>query len=153
MRTPSSEGPIAFGRVNVYGRVMTLALAQYRDGHPAIVGTSIAEEGFEEPYDMLSVNLGHTFAPLEPWEVWVKDYSDNVSMAEAALETGLFEETDKNEPSGHVLIPIWRLKAESLDAAVRDLIAARMAWPVPNETNVDRANAPDLNLDRQRISG
>ena len=47
-------------------------------------------------------------ARLEKGEFCIKNWSENVEVAEDAINSGLFIDTGKKIHSGHVLAPIWR---------------------------------------------
>lgn len=95
------------GTIKVGDDEVTLFLAAYGDGTPAVIG----QMGSGEPYGKLSVNpAGRRKIPAG--HIAVKTWSENVAFAAAAERSGLFE------PSGYppVLLPndlkapVWKVK-------------------------------------------
>jgi hypothetical protein len=68
-----------------------------------------------EPFGTLTVNIPEALEvhkeKLGDMEIVVKTWSENEALAEAALKTGLFEDTGRRISTGFVLAQIWRVKA------------------------------------------
>lgn len=59
------------------------------------------------PYATFSTYLPN--AQLLPDEVLVKTWSENADLREPILAAGLFVDTGRRVPSGHVTAEVWRL--------------------------------------------
>lgn len=60
-----------------------------------------------EPMGHLTVNLPDH--ELGDREVFIKNWSENEPLAKAALASGLFRDTGRRVPSGHVMVPVWEI--------------------------------------------
>ena len=67
----------------------------------------VTDDEIQEPFATLTVNIVE--ARLEENEIIVKTWSENESIAKAALETGLFENTGKLIPTGYVNAQVWKV--------------------------------------------
>ena len=65
------------------------------------------------PYAHLSVNLPNE--PLEHGEFFMKDYAENVSLAEAAKKSGLFTPVGRTAQAGYVRVSVWRFANAATD--------------------------------------
>jgi len=86
-----------------------VALRYAKGGRLAIM---LVEQG--EPIATLSVNVPDV--ELEPLEFVVKGYSENQELPEAALTSGLFEQTGRTVMVGFEPCEVWRLKPGVLDS-------------------------------------
>ena len=95
------------GEVYFRGKALEiLKETYYSNERPAII---LHEKGDPAPYATLTTNMIHE--SLEDGEFFVKDWTENEEIAAHILEfAGLFEDTGKTVPSGHVEVPIWRFK-------------------------------------------
>ena len=91
-------------RFKYEGKTVHLQKKTYENHRLAIL--VVSSDG--EPLATLTVNLPNH--RLEPGEFFVKNYSENIGIAEAAMASGLFEATGKEVPHGWVNIPVWRFK-------------------------------------------
>lgn len=71
----------------------------------------VAKDG--SPYAHLSVNLPNE--PLEQGEFFMKDYAENVSLAEAAKKSGLFTPIGRTAQAGYVTVSAWRFANAATD--------------------------------------
>lgn len=87
--------------IGPYGEQLEVHLSSYtNNGNLSVRLTD--EEG---PYTTLSTNVE---AKLGEGEFYVK-VDDQEEVVDAALKSGLFVDTGRWTPSGHTVIPIWRL--------------------------------------------
>lgn len=97
-------------KVNLYGTEYTVQLqvaGTYDNGRIAIQAIDTSDRS---PFGMVSVNIPN--APVNEGEFCLKDYSENEGWARAAVDAcGLFEDTGRSGASGHVVVPIYRLKS------------------------------------------
>lgn len=95
-------------KVKAYGKVtiVRILLTKYEGNNRIAI---LLEDAYTlEPFGKLTVNLpGVT---LEPDEILVKGWSENEALANAAIETGLFERTGKIVPTGFAIAEIWKIK-------------------------------------------
>ncbi len=63
-----------------------------------------------EPLATFSVNLGPYGVPTAPGEFCAKTYGENADLVQPLLASGWFEVTPRSANSGHVSVPIWRLR-------------------------------------------
>lgn len=82
-----------------------LVADKYHTGNLAIMG--VCEDG--EPFATLTVNMPQHQHLLEEDEVFIKNWSENESFAQAALISGYFIKTAKSIPTGFVKAPIWKV--------------------------------------------
>ena len=76
------------------------------NGRPCIE-LRLKEGDFWEPFCALTVNLPKE--ELNEGEVFIKDWSENERVAQAALASGLFRDTGKLVRTGFVHAPIWEV--------------------------------------------
>jgi hypothetical protein len=81
----------------------------------SVVGGAIAIQlvDDEDPSELLatfSTNLVPYGASVAGDEFCVKTWSENEALVAPMLATGLFEDTGRRVPSGHVVAPVWRIK-------------------------------------------
>jgi hypothetical protein len=94
------------GQLTIGEAQVTLLRGHYASGETMVVARDTAG-----PYGVLSVNLPGT--PLGPDEVAIKNWGENAPLARAALASGLFAPTGREEPlpSGTGLrAPIWQIR-------------------------------------------
>lgn len=77
--------------------------------------TSVVLDAGASPFggDYIKVSV-NTDEVLPPGEFCVKLYSENEGLEEQLMASGLFEDTGIRIPSGHVILPVWRLKIDRL---------------------------------------
>lgn len=68
-----------------------------------------------EPIGKLSVNLVDEVHTLSPKEFFAKVWSENEGIAKDALASGLFEDTGRRVPTGHVEAQVWRVVGDTPD--------------------------------------
>ena len=84
---------------------LRVEIGRYRDnGNMAV--SLIEEDGFNSPFGSLSVNID---LPLAEGEFFAKTWSENDELAQAALASGVFEDTGRRVPYGFVEAQVWRL--------------------------------------------
>ena len=88
------------------GTELIVKLNTYR-GNGRIAVSLVENDEIHSPYGMLSVN---TDAQLSRGEFVVKTWSENEGIAQAALDSGFFEDTGKQVACGFAMAPIWKLK-------------------------------------------
>jgi len=93
------------GIINANGEDITLIQSLYADGRPAI----LARDAEGLPYGTLSVNPDPEVA-LPQDCVAIKAWSENASLAQTALASGLFEDTGERLSMGYETAPVWRIK-------------------------------------------
>ncbi len=84
------------------GEEVLVKMDEYSNGRRAVLIESV--EGF--PLATLSTNLPEH--KLDNDEFFVKDWSENASIAAAAKASGLFLDTGKTVRTGFVTVQIWR---------------------------------------------
>lgn len=94
------------GRITIPGESEPVALTVYNYSNGRLAIEATCADG--EPYSRLSSNVVE--AEMAPGEFAVKDYGENVQLAIFAFASGLFEATGRNVRTGHVTMPVWRLK-------------------------------------------
>lgn len=62
------------------------------------------------PLGTLSTNVPDHAHVLQPGEFFAKTYSENTRLADAALSSGLFEDTGRTIRCGYLTLPIWRVQ-------------------------------------------
>ncbi|HNS55596.1 MAG TPA: hypothetical protein PKO34_00965 [Smithellaceae bacterium] len=92
-------------KIVVNGYSTTIHLEEYSEGGRLAIILVCDDDGQE--YGTLTVNMPEV--PLEPDEIIVKRWSENVNMSEAALMSGLFQDTGKRVATGFVQAHIWRI--------------------------------------------
>jgi hypothetical protein len=60
----------------------------------------------------LSVNIPPYSETLADGQFFAKTYHENSEIAKQCMETGLFEEVGLTFPSGHISVPLWKLKGK-----------------------------------------
>lgn len=90
------------GQLNIHGEKVDIMQTQYRDGRPCL--QLMCDEG---PYATFSVNV--PTIGLEPGQVAVKTWSENESLREPMLATGLFKDTGIRIPCGFSDAEIWTM--------------------------------------------
>ena len=63
-----------------------------------------------EPWATITVNVNAHLPDSRC--VTIKNYSENANLVQPLLDTGIFEEMHQWISSGHVKVPIWRIKDE-----------------------------------------
>ena len=76
----------------------------------AIAIQLVDDEDPSEPMATFSTNLVPYGASVAEDEFCVKTWSENEVLVAPMLATGLFEDTGRRVPSGHVVAPVWRIK-------------------------------------------
>jgi hypothetical protein len=76
----------------------------------AIAIQLVDDEDLSEPLAMFSTKLVPCGAAVAEDEFCVKTWSENEVLVAPMLATGLFEDTGRRVPSGHVVAPVWRIK-------------------------------------------
>ena len=71
-------------------------------------------DGFALPYAVLTVWLDST-KDLGEGEFYVKTWSENSDIAEAALASGIFIDTGKRKDLGFVQAQVWKFATSSED--------------------------------------
>lgn len=96
------------------GRVMTPFgdAAVYVGRYPAGGAIAVQLVGWStgEPLGVFSTNLVPYGARVGEAEFCAKVWSENEPLVDAMQTSGLFEDTGRVEPTGHVLAPVWRIK-------------------------------------------
>ena len=95
-------------KFKVYDSTVYFKVEHYQQNNRIALQLMTNDKGYEEPSCTLTVNIPE--AELCDDEVLIKNWSENERSAKAAFETGLFEDTGKNYPSGYVSAPVWRIK-------------------------------------------
>ena len=92
------------------GDLCRITQVNYADGNPGLQVLYWDKE-FESwlPYATLSVNLPEK-GSLPPKHYYIKTWSENAAISNYFRKTGLFVNTDRVVPTGHVVAEIWRLK-------------------------------------------
>lgn len=92
--------------VNLFGEIykVSFCLEKYQNGGRVALRAILDNR---EPFGMLTVNIPE--ARIGDGEIIVKTWSENEPLAEAALASGLFIDTGKRIPTGHVFAQVWRL--------------------------------------------
>lgn len=88
-----------------YGEAV-VRMGCYGNGRLAI---QLVNAETEEPIGKLTVNLPGE--ELGGGEFFVKTWSENEGIAAAALASGVFEDTGRRVPTGHVEAQVWRFCA------------------------------------------
>jgi hypothetical protein len=89
----------------VHGQKCHVSYCYYDNGRMAI--KYICDEGV---MGVLTVNIPDTY--LADGEFFVKTWSENEKLAKAAINTGIFEDTGKREPTGFVEAQVWKFKKQ-----------------------------------------
>ena len=97
------------GRIATPYGAATIQVGRYPAGG-AIAIQLVADDEPREPLATFSANLVPYGAEVSSDEFCVKTWSENEALVEPMLLTGLFEDTGKRVPSGHVIAPVWRIK-------------------------------------------
>jgi hypothetical protein len=63
-----------------------------------------------EPIATLSTCIPDHVHKLEEGEFFVKNWSENETLAQEAFESGLFIDTGKSAATGYVVAPVWKFK-------------------------------------------
>lgn len=92
--------------VSMYGSTFNVVLRPVTYLKNNRVALAVREED-GSPVGSLTVNLPDF--PLGEREIFVKDWSENEELAKSMLASGLFKDTGKRVPSGHVMVPIWEI--------------------------------------------
>ena len=87
----------------------TILVGRYPTGG-AIALQLVVTADPSEPIATFSSNLVPSGANLAANEFCVKTWSENEDLVAPMYLTGLFEDTGKRVPSGHVASPVWRIK-------------------------------------------
>jgi hypothetical protein len=74
------------------------------------IAVQLVGVGTGEPLGVFSTNLVPYGARVGDSEFCAKVWSENEPLVEPMLSSGLFEDTGRIEPSGHVLAPVWRIR-------------------------------------------
>jgi hypothetical protein len=103
-------GSFKFNYLGGGGRILVAMRREYSNGRLAV--EIVDERG--EPYGTLSANIVDQPDPGEiagnQHAFYVKNWSENEPLAEAAWRSGLFEDTGLTRPSRFVEAPIWTIK-------------------------------------------
>lgn len=100
---------MVIGHINTqFGLAALLVTAYQSPGNLALILEDV-HDGSD--IGTLSTNIDGT--KLESDEFFVKNWSENESLAKAAYDSGLFEDTGKKVQTGFVQAPIWRIKHAS----------------------------------------
>jgi len=96
--------------VEAFGDTYDLVVykGEYQNGGIAI-DIRCLENGYEEPYAVLSVNLPEVSHALDKNEFFVKLWSENNHLHKPMIESGLFIDTGRFAVGGYVDAPIWKL--------------------------------------------
>jgi len=79
--------------------------AQYADGNLAV----LLEDEFGSPLSKLSVNMPDSAYLLNENQFFAKTYSENEELAQDALASGLFRQTNTVVKNGWVTCPVWEI--------------------------------------------
>ena len=102
------------GPSQLIGRVATpfgealIYVGRYPAG--GAIAVQLVEVGTGEPLGVFSTNLVPYGARVGDTEFCAKVWSENEPLVDPMLASGLFEDTGRVEPTGHVLAPVWRIK-------------------------------------------
>lgn len=97
--------PYSIGRIQTACGPTDVLLGSYANGTPAVQFAGPDDE----PHGTLSTNVPDQAHVLQPGEFFAKTYSENASLAEAALSSGLFADTGRTVRCGYLTLPIWRV--------------------------------------------
>lgn len=86
------------------GETLKIDVKQYSNGRPAL--QLVDEDGL--PYAKLTVNIPEVDQGEE--ELFIKDWAENEFLANAAITSGLFEDTGKKIKTGFCETAIWIIK-------------------------------------------
>lgn len=92
-------------KFKVFDTVLHITVEEYQASKT--IALQLVDE-LDDYYCMLSVNIPES-KMLPPDHVFIKNWSENEKVAEAAFATGLFEDTGKKAQSGYVQAPLWRI--------------------------------------------
>lgn len=101
------------GSINTELGLVDIVVGRYPSGNAicvVLVGADPECHCFGEDMLVFSTNLVPYGAELHPTEFNVKTWSENESVVQPMLQSGLFEDTGKWVGSGFVRSPIWRIK-------------------------------------------
>lgn len=85
--------------------VARVKTAQYADGNLAV----LLEDEFGSPLSKLSVNMPDSAYLLNENQFFAKTYSENEELAQDALASGLFRQTNTVVKNGWVTCPVWEI--------------------------------------------
>jgi hypothetical protein len=85
--------------------VARVKTSQYSDGNLAI----LLEDEFGSPLSKLSVNMPDSAYLLSENQFFAKTYSENEELAQDALASGLFRQTNTIVKNGWVSCPVWEI--------------------------------------------
>ena len=91
-------------KTSSYG-VARVKTSQYSDGNLAI----LLEDEFGSPLSKLSVNMPDSAYLLNENQFFAKTYSENEEIAQDALASGLFRQTNTIVKNGWVSCPVWEI--------------------------------------------
>src|SRR4051794_28860925 len=97
------------GRVTTPFGVALVCVSRYPTG--GAIAVQLVGVGRGEPLGVFSTNLVPYGARVGDAEFCAKVWWENGPLAEPMLASGLFEDTGRVEPAGHVLAPVWRIKS------------------------------------------
>ncbi|GIK44893.1 MAG: DUF4313 domain-containing protein [Anaerolineae bacterium] len=92
------------GEIKALGHEIELMAVRYGNGRPAIVMAD-KEDGL--PFGNLSTNLPDVH--LGQNEIFIKTWSENNSLRQPALDSGLFRDTGRRVPVGHAEAEVWEM--------------------------------------------
>ncbi|MCL4722808.1 MAG: hypothetical protein KJZ90_00835 [Rhodocyclaceae bacterium] len=92
------------GEIKALGHEIELMAVRYGNGRPAIVMAD-KEDGL--PFGNLSTNLPDVH--LGQNEIFVKTWGENGPLRQPVLESGLFRDTGRRVPAGHVEAEVWEM--------------------------------------------
>lgn len=98
--------------IRAHGQNFSIQLYEmkYHNGTPAIQAFCF-DEGYPEPFGMITVNIEGVSEVLPEGEFCVKTWSENEFWAVDALKaSGLYEPTGRETRAGFCMAPIWRRK-------------------------------------------
>ncbi len=104
MSTPQQ----CIGRIDTPYGSATIVVGRYPAGG-AIAIQLVDDDEPMEPIATFSTNLVPYGATVANDEFCVKTWSENEDLVSPMLSTGLFQDTGKRVPSGHVVSPVWRI--------------------------------------------
>lgn len=94
------------GEIQACGEKLDLVRRIYAGGNLAIELVS-TQDG--ERFGVLTVNLPESIELGQRGEIAVKTWNENQPLREPALASGLFVDTGRRIPTGHVEAEVWRL--------------------------------------------
>jgi len=105
---PMSTPQQCIGRIDTPYGSATIVVGRYPAGG-AIAIQLVDDDEPMEPIATFSTNLVPYGATVANDEFCVKTWSENEDLVSPMLSTGLFKDTGKRVPSGHVVSPVWRI--------------------------------------------